>query len=161
MNSSMTPLRPYLLWFVAWYLACVIGFSLFGYFTEVEFPGSLRLIFVTSLGMGVATKFIGSEWRAPTKKEGRLLSVYCTLASIVIGLVCALLALYFLGVLADFTGLMLSMLAAMPYWLWIYYLFMDVLLPYIILAYMFGRFSQKTVKQWVAKGRLPPSSAGA
>ena len=159
MNAPITQLRRYILWFAAYYIACIVGLSLFIHFTEIDLGSSMRLVVVMSAGMGVATKFIDSEWRAPSKRERRLLSVYCTLASVVIGLVYALISLFLLGVLADVTEFILSVLPDMPYWMWLFYLLVDVLLPYMMLMYLFGRFSEKTVKQWVEKGRLPQPGA--
>lgn len=139
--------------FTTYYLLSLVGVSVLMAVIDIDLGHSLEFTLVLAAALGVSSKFVQENSRAPTLQEKRRLSLYCTGIAMLFSMLSMFVFLpVFVGL--EEAKMVWLMLVELPFVVWLVILGFSLGVIYLILNMVFGWFARKTLASWKAKGKL-------
>jgi hypothetical protein len=153
MNSEQINIRRYVLIYTGYYMLCVLCLALVLAITGIQLSYSLELSIVLASSMGLSTRFVKENSRAPTVQEKRKLSLACVCASAVLSVLLTSFSVLLFSESGQ-AGENLSAFLALPAFVWLLAFAFGMGINYLILNLSLGWFARKTEASWRSRGKL-------
>ena len=153
MNPEQINIRKYVLMYAGYYMLCVVCLVALLAVTGVQLSYSLELSMVLASSMGLSTRFVKENSRAPSIQERRKLSLFCMFVSMVLSVLVTSVSVFFFSGEGQ-AGEHLSAFLALPAFVWVAAFVFSMGINYLILNISLGWLARKTEASWRAKGKL-------
>ncbi len=150
MDSTQIDTRRYVLTYVAYYMLCAVLLVAVLAISGMQLSYSLELSMVLASSLGLSSRFVKENSRAPSLQERRKLSLACMFASMVLSVLLSSVAILFFSGPGQ-VGENLSAFFALPAFIWFAAFVFSMGINYLTLNLALGWFARKTEANLRAK----------